>query len=342
MSGAVTMPLRALVVGLGSIGQRHLQNLRTLFPEAQIAVWRREGQLSEPIENVHYVSDAQAAIEFAPQFAILANPAPMRLAAASALAAAGIHLLLEKPIADRSEGIAELLADCRKRGLVVAMGYTLRFNESLRAARQAILDGSIGRLISIRSEVGSYLPDWRPGIDYRTTVSASAKLGGGAVLELSHELDYVRWIGGEVEAVHASLATVSDLELDVEDTAEITLQMQNGSLAQIHLDLTQRASIRQCRFIGTEGTCVWDGIANKVTLLTAANRAGSVIHDDGKPDRNQMYLAELDDFLEAIRSKTEPAVSGADGLRVLEIALAAKQSHREQRTVRLSPMPHHA
>jgi predicted dehydrogenase len=309
-----------------------------MAPDAVIAVWRHSRNRGahdglSGAETVVY--DVEAALEFKPDVALITNPASFHIAAASALAERDIHLFIEKPISNALLGVPALIARCRQRNLVLMVGYPLRFNRPLQVARQAILDGAIGRLVSIRAEVGSYLPDWRPEGDYREQVSASHTLGGGAVLELSHELDYVRWIGGEVKSVSALLGRIGGLEMEVEDTAEITLQMTNGSMANIHLDMIQRATTRTCRFIGREGTLLWDGVTGSVRLYSAGTREWSILHAPDIFDRNTMYIDELQCFLRSAADKTAPVVTGEDGLRVLEIALAAKRSHEEQRVITL-------
>lgn len=192
--------------------------------------------------------------------------------------------------------------------------------------------GAIGRLLSIRAEVGQYLPDWRPGTDYRRCVSAQQSLGGGAVLELSHELDYVRWlVGAEVAAVSAQTARLSDLEIDVEDSADLLLQFTNGVLGNVHVDMVQRVPVRTCRIVGTEGTIFWNGINHQAQLLT-----GNTITDLAEPsDRSAMYVEELRHFLHCVSEGLTPAVTGEDGRRVLQIALAAKQAAQARKAIPL-------
>jgi len=201
--------------------------------------------------------------------------------------------------------------------------------------RQALIEGRIGRPIAVRAKAGQYLPKWRPGSDYRQSVSARHELGGGVVLELSHELDYVRWLVGEIKAVSAQVGHLSDLEIDVEDTAEIILQFSNGTIGSIHLDMVDRATTRTCRIIGTGGTLTWDGACHLVRLFSAVTNTWLDLHPVETIDRNEMYIAELRHFLDCVRGNDIPIVSGDDGRRVLEIALAVKQSSQEQRVVEL-------
>jgi predicted dehydrogenase len=215
------------------------------------------------------------------------------------------------------------------------VGYNLRFSEPLRIMQQAASAGRIGRIVGLRAEVGQYLPDWRTGTDYRQGVSARRDLGGGAILELSHELDYALWLMGEIKAVSAQADRVGDLEVDVEDLAEITLRFQSGAIGNVHVDMLQRSVTRTCRLIGIDGTLIWDAISNQVRLYEAQTKAWIDLHPAMTIDRNAMYVAELKHFFECVADQTRPLISGEDGLRVLQIALAAKQSASEQRVIEL-------
>jgi predicted dehydrogenase len=325
---------RALLVGLGSIGRRHLDNLRRLEPRMRIAVWRQHSHDPAIPEGADEVLFTPAdAVAFAPEIGLLTGPASTHIAAARLLAEAGAALFIEKPLAASLDGVDDLLALCRSRKLPVMVGYNFHFHPAMLDLRDAIADGQIGRLLSIRAEVGQYLPDWRPAADYRRSVSARAELGGGALLELSHELDYVRWIAGEVASVTAHAAKLSDLEMDAEDTAEILLHFTSGAIGSIHVDMIQRTPSRWCRVIGTEGTLTWDGLTGEVRLYHAADAAWSQLFAPNQLDRNHMYLAELQVFLEAARYRSEPPVTGEDGRRVLAITLACKRSALEKRTI---------
>jgi predicted dehydrogenase len=199
--------------------------------------------------------------------------------------------------------------------------------------REALAEGRIGRPLVLRAEAGQYLPDWRPGRDYRQTVSAKSVLGGGAVLELSHELDYARWLVGDVEAVAAQVAKVSDLEIDVEDVAQIILKFKSGAIGCIHLDMIQRPPTRACRVTGTEGTLAWDWADRRVRHFSAKRGEWADLLVEEEPDRNTMYLEELRHFFACVKNRQSPAVTGEDGRRTLEIALAVKESSRTGQVV---------
>lgn len=322
-----------LFVGLGSIGQRHLRNFKQLCPlgDATVLRHRKSHYIDAEALADQVVYSLDEAIGIKPDIAFITSPAPFHIPVAIALAQHNVHLFIEKPISNELVGVNELIDICKRQSLTLMVGYNLRFNSTLQALKQALIDGRIGRPLSLRSEVGQYLPDWRPECDYRQSVSARSDLGGGVVLELSHEIDYARWLMGEVEAVYGSLVRISELEIDVEDTAEIILHFQSGAIGNVHLDMIQRQPVRNCRISGTEGTLYWDGIANRAWMYSV--KQGEQTLAFTTTNRNEMYLAEMSYFLDCVAGRTGPAVTGEEGRRVLEIALAIKQSTQERRVI---------
>lgn len=317
---------RILIVGLGSIGARHLRLARAVVPDADIRVLRRaDGPLPDNASGCF--AELAQAIQFKPQIAVIATPASLHLSVAQALAEVGAHLLVEKPLASSQEGVNRLIETCRAGAQVLLVGYNLRFLSSLQRFREAVHKGVVGEVLSVRCEVGQHLADWRPGTGYRNTASAKRELGGGALLELSHELDYLRWIFGEVDWVSACLRKQSTLEIDVEDTAHLLLGFgrngKRGLVASANLDFIRHDPTRNCTAIGELGTLCWDGIQGTVRQYAPASSEWTELFRRS-PARDESYLAEWMHLLACVDGSEMPAVSGEDGLRVLEIVAAAR------------------
>lgn len=326
--------MRVVLVGLGSIGKRHLGNIRSLEPDANIVVLRHSKN-GEPVpEGANRVVYAlHDAVADTPDVAFICGPTATHVEAGVALANAGAHLFIEKPIASDVAGARVLAEAAMRAGRTIVVGYNLRFLPSLRALRAELLSESIGRVMTLRAEVGQYLPDWRPGTDYRKTNSARTEFGGGVELELSHEIDYVRWLLGEVKSVDAMLARTSDLEIEVDDTAELLLRFASGAIASVHMDMAQRSTTRTCRIAGTAGTLTWDGIAGEVRRFLP-NEGWTTIHA-GDADRNSMYVDEARHVLACARGLERPLIDARDGVAVVEIAQAARCSANEGRRIHL-------
>lgn len=321
---------RILIVGYGSIGKRHLRIVRETFPAADIRVLRHRIS-SDTIEFANgSFSNLSEACGFLPQVAIIANPAPFHIEVAIALANRGCHLLIEKPLSHELNGVKNLLELVEARNLVLQVGYNLRFSPSLQQYKEFIQEGIVGRVLSIRCEVGQYLPTWRPGTDYPKSVSARSDLGGGALLELSHELDYLRWIFGDVKWISAWFAKQSNLQINVEDTAHMILQFQHdgnhpGPVATVSLDFIRRDVTRVCTVIGELGSIRWDGITNTIDKWSDERNDWQVIFQ-GTSLRDDSYLAQWNHFLNCVNDGHTTRVNGCDGLAVLEIIASARKS----------------
>ncbi len=321
---------RVLIVGHGSIGQRHLCIARNLLPQADIRVLMHRSCESPPEHANGCIGNLDDALAFAPQVAVIATPSSFHLETAQRLADFGVHLLVEKPLAASSAGVQQLLSTCTAHKLVLMTAYNLRFLPSLQEYRRLIQSQSIGRVLSVRCEVGQYLPSWRPGVDYRRSVSASRMLGGGVLLELSHEIDYLRWIFGDVLWVQALLTRQSDLEIDVEDTAHLILGMENNGceqqlIATLDMDFVRRDATRQCVAIGEFGSLRWNGLSGVVDLFPADGKGWEplFIH---LPQRDESYTSEWRHFLNCISNDAPSMISGQDGLSVIHVIEAARRS----------------
>ncbi len=321
---------RILIVGLGSIGTRHLRIARELHPDADIRVLRHQECVSIPEYADGCFSTTEDAVAFLPQIAVIANPAPFHIPVAQRLAEAGVHLLIEKPLSSSIDGVSQLLETCQKQGTVLLVGYNLRFLPSLQHFCNLLLDDTIGRVLSVRCEIGQYLPSWRPDTDYRNSVSARRGLGGGVLLELSHELDYLRWIFGEVDWVKATLSHQSTLEIDVEDTAHLILGFvpvddKFQLIGTVSLDFIRQDTTRSCTVIGENGTLRWNGLTGTVELYEAAAKEWRELFSHHH-QRDDSYLAEWQNFIDCVNEDKKPMVTGEDGLKVVQIIEAARLS----------------
>jgi predicted dehydrogenase len=321
---------KVLIVGLGSIGKRHLGLARELLPNADIRVLRHQHTSDIPENSNGCFFNIEDAVYFKPQIAVLAGPAPFHIDIAEALAFIGTHLLIEKPLSSSLDNVAKLLETCRKQGVILLTGYNLRFLPSLQKFRELLSESVLGRVLSVRCEVGQYLPSWRPDDDYRNGVSARRELGGGALLELSHELDYLRWIFGEVEWVNALLSKQSNLDIDVEDTAHIMLGFApkydtQQLIGVVNLDFIRHDTTRICVAIGEKGSLRWNGLTGAVDIFEAGEKKWQQLFSY-KHQRNESYKAEWTNFIECVHQSKPPLVTGVDGLKVLEMVDALQKS----------------
>jgi predicted dehydrogenase len=330
----VSTPQKVLVIGSGSIAKRHLANFRQLLPDAEVACVSASGRslaVGETTATTQLQSMATA-IAWSPDLAVVASPAPLHIEHACRLLEAGIPVLIEKPLSDRLDrvrDVAPLFARYRDR---IEVAYNLRFLSSARKMKTLLDECCVGHILGLRVEVGQYLPDWRPHADYRRQVSANRSLGGGVLLELSHELDYLTWLFGRFDQVFCITSNSGQLEIDVEDRADILLS-RDGLTAHVHLDFLQRKASRECKVIGSTGTMHWDLIANSITLDGPEGK--KTLFSDSAFDRNDMYLELLRGFIEVAAGRAAPRITMEDGLAVVDMVEAMRESAATGRQIKL-------
>jgi predicted dehydrogenase len=317
-----------LVVGCGSIGERHLRNLRALGV-ADLRAFDASAARVEHVKGTHGVTgydSLQAALADGPTAVLVCTPPHAHLPVAADAIAAGAHVFLEKPIAPTLEGVDALIAQARQAGRLLQVGYNLRFEPGMRRVKQMVDEGAIGRVHVIQAEFGQYLPDWRPTQDYRRNYIVSVDTGGGIILDGSHEIDYVRWLGGEVSRIYCTARRLGTLDMDTEDTALLVMTMGDGVLGEVHMDCLQRVYTRRCKVVGSTGTLTWE---LKTGVRWYSVEAGAWQDFPVQGEVNDMYVEEMRDFLARLAApEASAAIDGREGRRVLELALAAKESSR--------------
>lgn len=328
--------MKFLIAGLGSIGRRHLNNLIVLG-EQDILLYRThqstlsdEGLAEFPVET-----NLESALNLKPDAVIVSNPTSLHLDVAIPAAQAGCHIFLEKPISHSMDKVDELINIVKNEHKEVLVGYQFRFHPGLQIVKNLLDEGAIGRLASVRAHWAEYLPGWHPWEDYRLGYSARGDLGGGVILTLSHSLDYLLWLLGDVQEVWAFAGTLGDLDLEVEDTAEIGMLFSQGVIGSVHLDYLQQPPKHSMELIGTEGTIHWDYTSGGVKLYRSEQNEWQDFPIPIDFERNDMFLSEMRHFINLINEEEESICNLYDGVRALEVALAAKQSAEQNELVRL-------
>ena len=321
---------KIVIVGSGSIARRHLTAARIAYPKCEIMILRRFKSAIDFPKVEHMVYSMEEVQEFEPELAIIATPASDHIKTARAFTERKTPLLIEKPISSGIDGVSDFLKFCKQQGNFLRTGYNLRHLDSLQVFRQMCIDEVKGRVLSVHSTVGQFLPDWRPGQDYRKGVSAQAKLGGGALFELSHEIDYMLWVFGDIQWVRATLATKSELELDVEDSVHLTLGIEQKSsrktlIATLNMDFIRRDSIRECQAVCEFGTIKWDGLENQISIYDSSLNKWSSVYT-GRVSMVQTYEEQLKVIGKDLQMTKEETKTELDGLRVLEVIEASRKS----------------
>jgi len=335
--------MRFLIAGLGSSGRRHFRNLIALGEKDIVLLRTHKATLPDdelagyPVEtDIH-----EALKNHKPEAVIVTNPTALHLDVAIPAAEAGCHILIEKPVSDSLARLDTLQQIVQKSGSKILVGFQLRFHPTLNKARELIQADVLGKVLTVHAHWGEYLPQWHPWEDYRASYAARDDLGGGVIRTLTHPFDYLRYLIGEVESLWSFNGHISALELDVEDVAEIGLKFANGAIGGVHLNYVQRPPRNTLEIVGTNGTLSWnhaDGILQfqQVTAPFGSfsdNPPAPVTQTFIPPDgfeRNQLFVSQMRHFVETARGESEPICTLGDGIRALELALAARKSASSQ------------
>ena len=304
-----------LVVGAGSIGARHAGNLAALG--ARVTLTDQDGPRAEKAAaalglEIGAVLDKPGWDGF--DGIVIATPTVAHREQALAALGSGACVLVEKPLAVESSGLDELV---RAAGNRLMVGFNLRLHRPVERLMELATSGAAGRVLAARFWFGQYLPDWRPNVDYRTTYSARAELGGGILLDAIHELDLVMWLfDGDVEVVAAFVGRVGDLEIDVEDTVSAVLRAGSGAPVHVGLDYLSRRYRRGIEVVGSEATLRLDWARQVLEI------------EDGRGCRAEpvdtplavSYEREAERFLELVARRTPPPVDAATGAASVRLA----------------------
>jgi predicted dehydrogenase len=328
--------MRFLIAGYGSIGRRHMRNLLALG-EKDIVLYRTKHSTlpEDELQGFPVETDLEAALAHKPKAVIIANPTALHLDVAIPAAKAGCHVLMEKPISSTLNNVDILKDALLTSGVQLLMGFQFRFHPGLQRIINELKDGAIGRPLSFRADWGEYLPGWHPWEDYTKSYSARSDLGGGVTLTLCHPLDYMRWIFGEVKEVWGTTAKLSDLEIQVEDVAEIGLRFESGVIGSVHLNYYQQPPVHRLEIVGTEGTLRWDNADGAVYEYRRGAHDWEVFPAPEGFERNELFLEELRHFMDVCNGYVRPACTLEDGKRSLEIIQAVYQSSKEKRTIEI-------
>jgi predicted dehydrogenase len=335
--------MKILIAGLGGIGQRHLRNIssqlgdsvqicavdpRTNIPVLTDQLQVEAGVTLEEKYGLQIYPDLEPALEWKPEVVFVCNPTSMHIPTALQAVKAGCHLFIEKPLSHTLEHVDELVHQSDNLHLTVVVGYQMRFHPCLQRLHTLLQEKKVGRILSVHAEIAEFLPGWHTYEDYRQMYASRQDLGGGVILSQIHEMDYLYWIFGLPRTVYALGGHLSRLDVDVEDTADILMSFTvDGHLipVSLHEDYLQRPPSRGCTVIGDHGKILLDFPRLTITVFDEAGRQ-TESSSFKEFRRNDMFVNEVNYFLEAVKGTQTPLVSLHDAVQSLRMALAAKES----------------
>lgn len=301
------------------MGRRHADNLAALGV-GKIVVVRRSGQVNRaftPHDGATVARSVRESIDAGVDSAIVCNPTSLHTCTAHEFVAAGIPVLIEKPLSQSLDDAQRFANDAA--GRAAGMAYCMRYHPAYALARDFVRQDGLGTLEHAQLWFESYLPDWHPWEDYRQSYAARAELGGGVLPTLDHEIDFANWCFGLPRRCSGKSWRSGNLEIEVDDSASLTLEYPTH-VAEISLSYCQRERRRGFEFIGRQGRLRFSFEAQRLEFFTQGDRARELLWHQPDFDINATYLAMLEDALLAIAAKRSlpiPLMDGVDALHLV-------------------------
>lgn len=292
--------MKVVVIGYGSIGKRHVDNLIALGIN-EIVLCR--STLKGNNNNLKEINRLEDIISINPGFVIVSNPTSKHFEVLEFLIKNQFNILCEKPLVHKPEQLLflkELLNDYKGIARVV---FNLRFHPCIQKTREIIKTNKLGRIHFARFFVGQYLPDWRPNTNHLESYSASKEMGGGVVLDLVHEIDIAEYLFGSPDGVINSLVDrVSKVTVDSPDVAEVLYKSEDKVVINIHMDYLYRGYARHFLICGSNFNLKCDLFENTIQISGDKNEIIETFKFSDF-ERNDMYYGVLEDFIEVIKNK---------------------------------------
>jgi len=324
--------MNILLIGLGSIGKRHLRNILSLGYK-HVSVVSNSFAANAEFEKVRVYKNLDNA--FASNYfntAFVCSPTAFHIEQLIILLKQKVKsIYVEKPLSNSLQNLNEVLQCADEYSPNIVVGYDLHFDPGIQKIREWIKENRIGKIISANAFAGQHLSQWRPYEDHRQGMSAQKETGGGVMLDLIHEVDYLYWLFGNVETVTCNYMNTGELEIETEEAAEMLLKFSNGVTATVHLDYWQPKLKRFCILTGTKGTIYWDLAEQNVTVINLQGEQEKFSYQSF--NRNDRFICIVKTFLENVND--ERLTKLPEAIESLKIILAAKQAAEKECVVRM-------
>ena len=328
-----------MIVGLGSIGKRHLRNILAIenTKKLEIIIYSKQTKsyLSNH-KNIKIFDTLDKCLLEKPDVGFITNETVHHIPIAIKLAKVGLDLFIEKPLSNKISNVKTFSKIVKTKKLITLVGCNLRFHRCINEIKNLIDQKVIGDIISVKVECGTYLPDWHPNENYSKSYASRDDLGGGIVLTCIHELDYLYWFFGETQEVFSMTGKYSNLKITASDLSAIILKFKNNIIAEVHLDYFQKPEARSCKLIGTKGTITWDSLSNEVKIYDFKKSKWKSKLKIKKYDKNEMYVKELEHFIQCVNKKKKTINDISQGEYVLKVALGIIKSSKLKKSIALN------
>ena len=312
--------MKVILFGLGSIGMRHAQILKGNFPHDLFA-FRTQRRPKGNSLNIRELYNWEEVERLKPEVAFITNPTYLHVETALRCASLGMHLFIEKPLGSSLEKLDDLESKCKDKNLTCYVAYCLRFHPVINQIKQECREKEI---YHVRIVCSSYLPRWRKDFDVQESYSASDEKGGGVILDLSHEFDYIQYLFGEIKDIQGRYDRVSAVTLDSEDFADVLITTEAGVRVNLHLNFFSHWNERAITVDFKDGYLRGDLLANQITYGDKDKKETR----DCPIERNEFFLAQTKYFFDNLNN---PGLMNNlnEARKLLEKILVFKDGKRE-------------
>ncbi|MBF0479340.1 MAG: Gfo/Idh/MocA family oxidoreductase [Candidatus Omnitrophica bacterium] len=286
--------MKICVFGLGSIGQRHTRLLRQLGGHELWAFRSFKGQEPTDWSGPMFQSWDEFRQNL-PEAALIANPTFLHVSTAQECVNVGVPVFLEKPLGSSLDGLDVLEQTIQTKKVLSYVGYVLRFHPAIVFLKEYLKDKKI---LQVSVNASSYLPDWRPNQDHLQSYSAFKDKGGGVVLELSHEFDYIEYLFGKIAQIHGSLKRLSEVTVDAEDCCDAVVVTEKTRV-NVHLDFMSFSPERKIRIDLPDQSLVADLMAARIDFFQRGHKESRVFPFE----RDDMFVEQLKYFLSHVTER---------------------------------------
>ena len=304
--------MKILIIGLGSIGKKHVDGILNLYSEAHIYALRTSinSEVYRNVINIYCKKEIPSNIDFV----IISNITSSHEDSILNILDLGCPLFIEKPVISDLKNSDEIYYQLTKSRIKTYVACNMRFHPSIEFLKNYIETNSI-KINEVNIYSGSFLPEWRPGKDFRNTYSANKVMGGGVHLDLIHEIDYCCWIFGFPQSSKSIHLNRSSLQIDAIDSAKYLLKYPEF-IASISLNYFRKDAKRQIEILTVDDTIVVDLLKNTVM----SNLSNKVLFH-GEFNILDTYTKQVRYFVNQIQSLSDPMNNFENAIKVLKLAI---------------------
>ncbi|MHA7733136.1 Gfo/Idh/MocA family protein [Nitrosopumilus sp. S6] len=319
--------MRFLVIGCGSIGQRHIKNLKKISKKFEIFVFDNNKILEKNIVKEYKVFSIKENSMYSDFFdcILVCTPPNTHMNISTKIMKKNSNIFIEKPLSNNLNGIEKLIEKNKKTNSKIFVGYMFRFNKGIKKIKSIIESKKYGNALHVSAYFGQYLPDWRPNQNYVKNYTAWQKQGGGIIFDGSHEIDYLTWIFGNPLKIQSEYVKTKFIKSDAEAICDVILRFKNNVLGTIHIDFVRRKYKRTLEILCEKAVIRWSLSSNKIEIFIPNKAKETVIKLE--EDVNDMYLNELKHVISCINNKKKSDIIDIEnGINILKSSKKIKEN----------------